>query len=144
MAVLDQALDFPRGRGATPGQITHFACHYRETTAQFAGASCTNQFLGVLTAAGAPTCAGVGTATFNANQGTVTQVLHGNAAGDPTYSPVVLTTDVSGILPEANGGTGTATAGFSGTVTLAKLTGAGVNGSLTVVNGKITAYTAPT
>ncbi len=34
--------------------------------------------------------------------------------------------------------------GFSGTVTLAKLTGGGANGSLTVVNGLITAVTAPT
>ena len=34
--------------------------------------------------------------------------------------------------------------GISTTVTLAKLTGGGANGSLTVVNGIITAYTAPT
>ena len=34
--------------------------------------------------------------------------------------------------------------GFTGTVTLAKLTGLGANGSLTVENGIITSYTAPT
>lgn len=41
--------------------------------------------------------------------GTTTQVLHGNAAGLGTFGAVVLTTDVSGILPVANGGTGTST-----------------------------------
>lgn len=38
--------------------------------------------------------------------GTATQVLHGGAA--PAFGAVVLTTDVSGILPKANGGTGAA------------------------------------
>lgn len=36
--------------------------------------------------------------------GTTTTVLHGNAAGAPTFGAVVLTTDVSGVLPAANGG----------------------------------------
>lgn len=36
--------------------------------------------------------------------GTTTTVLHGNAAGAPTFGAVVLTTDVSGVLPLANGG----------------------------------------
>ena len=39
--------------------------------------------------------------------GTSTQVLHGNASGTPNWSSVVLTTDVSGILPIANIATGT-------------------------------------
>lgn len=38
--------------------------------------------------------------------GTATTLLHGNAAGAPTWSAVSLTADVSGILPVANGGTG--------------------------------------
>ncbi len=38
--------------------------------------------------------------------GTTTTVLHGAVAGDPTWGAVVLTTDVSGVLPTANGGTG--------------------------------------
>lgn len=41
--------------------------------------------------------------------GTTTTVLHGNAAGLPTYSAVALGSDVSGTLPIANGGTGSAT-----------------------------------
>ena len=36
------------------------------------------------------------------------------------------------------------TGGYTGTVDLAKLTGAGTNGSLTVKNGIIISYTAPT
>lgn len=38
--------------------------------------------------------------------GSTVQVLHGNASGAPTFGAVVLTSDVSGILAVANGGTG--------------------------------------
>lgn len=125
----------------------------------YAGVTCTNQFLRVVSAIGAGTCAAVSltadvtgtlpvanggtgltvgtsggilgyTATGTiassalltanalilgggagvvpgpmASLGTTTTVLHGNAAGAPTFGAVVLTTDVSGILPGANGGT---------------------------------------
>lgn len=37
--------------------------------------------------------------------GATTTLLHGNAAGAPTFSAVSLTADVSGTLPVANGGT---------------------------------------
>jgi len=40
--------------------------------------------------------------------GTTTTVLHGNAAGPPTFGAVDLTADVTGILPIANGGMGNA------------------------------------
>lgn len=36
--------------------------------------------------------------------GTTTTLLHGNAAGAPTFGAVNLTTDVTGVLPIANGG----------------------------------------
>ena len=39
-----------------------------------------------------------------ANQGTTTTVLHGSAAGNPSWGAVSLTSDVSGVLPVANGG----------------------------------------
>src|SRR6185369_9654216 len=39
-----------------------------------------------------------------ANQGTTTTVLHGNAAGNPSFAQVSLTADVTGTLPTANGG----------------------------------------
>jgi len=61
--------------------------------------------------------------------GTSTQVLHGAAAGDPTFSAVSLTADVSGTLPVANGGTGTASTltglvrGNSSAMTAAELSG---------------------
>lgn len=42
-------------------------------------------------------------ADFN-NQGLTTQVLHGNGAGAPSWGAVNLTTDVTGVLPKANGG----------------------------------------
>jgi hypothetical protein len=46
-----------------------------------------------------------GTSIVQGSAGTTTTVLHGNAAGLPTYGAVSLTADVSGILPLANGGT---------------------------------------
>lgn len=46
--------------------------------------------------------------------GTTTTVLHGNAAGAPTFGAVTLTTDVTGILAAGNGGTGNAFFAVSG------------------------------
>lgn len=43
--------------------------------------------------------------------GTTTTVLHGNAAGAPSFGAVNLTVDVTGILPITNGGTNASTAG---------------------------------
>ena len=121
----------------------------------YAGTSCTNQFVRALSLNGTATCNTVantdlanssftlngasvslgGTRTLSlasadfVNQGTTTTVLHGNAAGNPAFSAVSLTTDVSNVLPSANGGTsfGTYTLGdilySSATNTLAKLPG---------------------
>lgn len=49
-----------------------------------------------------------------ADLGTTTKVLHGNAAGDPTFGAVSLSADVTGTLGIGNGGTGQtgATAAF--------------------------------
>lgn len=54
-----------------------------------------------------------GSALVQGAAGTTTTVLHGNAAGAPTYAAVALTTDVTGVLPVANGGTGSSTAGIT-------------------------------
>lgn len=40
------------------------------------------------------------------NQGTATTVLHGNVAGNLSFSAISMTTDIAGTLPVANGGTG--------------------------------------
>lgn len=73
----------------------------------YSGVTCTNQFLSALSSVGAGTCttATLASAQF-ANQGTTTTVLHGNAAGNPSFGQVALTTDVTGTLPATNGGTG--------------------------------------
>jgi hypothetical protein len=47
-----------------------------------------------------------GTKIVQGAAGTTTTVLHGNAAGAPTYSAVSLTADVSGTLGVGSGGTG--------------------------------------
>lgn len=60
-------------------------------------------------AAGNPSWAGVSLVNDTAaNQGTTATVLHGNAAGQPSFGAIALATEVSGVLPVANGGTGVA------------------------------------
>jgi hypothetical protein len=77
--------------------------------------SCTNQFVTATNDNAAPTCstATLASAQF-ANQGTISAVLHGNAAGNPSWGSVSLTADVSGTLPAGNGGTGNAFFSVSG------------------------------
>lgn len=120
------------------GLVTRTALN---TTAVYAGTSCTNQFPRSLSAAGAATCATVQnadlantTVQFNghavalgssatlvlassdfANSGTTNTVLHGNASGNPSWAAVSLTADVTGTLPVASGGTAL-TSGTSGGV----------------------------
>ena len=87
---------------------------------------------GVLAFTSATTMASSGVLTYNqivlgggagavpavlGNLGTVTTVLHGNAAGAPSFGSVVLTADVSGILPVANGGTGLSAGNSGGVLT---------------------------
>lgn len=78
--------------------------------------------------------------------GTTTTVLHGNAAGAPTFGAVILTADVTGTLPVANGGTGitslgTGVATFLGTPSSANLASALTDESGT---GLVTFSTGPT
>jgi hypothetical protein len=107
------------------------------------------------------------TVTASGGSGSVTSVAATvpaflSVSGSPITTLGTLAISYSGTaLPIANGGTGSTTdagartslglgtiatenVGISATVDLAKLTIAGTNGSLTVANGIITAYTAPT
>lgn len=68
-----------------------------------------------------------GTAIVQGAAGTTTTLLHGNAAGAPTYSAVSLTADVSGDLPFANLAQGSA------------LSVLGVTGNATADNASIAA-----
>jgi hypothetical protein len=74
--------------------------------------------------------------------GTSTTVLHGNASGAPTFGAVSLTTDVSGTLPVANGGSGatTLTGVLKGTGTTAFT--AATAGTDYVAPGTATTFTA--
>lgn len=61
------------------------------------------------------------------------------------FQSIDLTSQVEGILPQPNGGTGVDISAYpSGTVPLGPLTIGGTTGSLTVVEGLISAYVAPT
>ncbi len=96
---------------------------------------------GALTASAVMVGNGTADAKVLASLGTTITVLHGNAAGLPTFAAITLTTDVTGILPPANGGTGIATVPSNGflpigngtTYTAAAITGT-VN-QVTVTNG---------
>jgi hypothetical protein len=111
-----------------------------------------------MTALGVPswTVANVGTVTSIAVSGGTTGLT---TSGGPITASGTIT--LEGTLEVDNGGTGATTAsgartnlglgtiavenvGISTTVALAKLTALGTDGSLTVSNGIITAYTAPT
>jgi hypothetical protein len=90
------------------GKIT--SSHLNITTT-----ACTNQFLTAISATGTGTCTTDTLASAqHANQGTTTTVLHGNAAGNPTWAAVSLTADISGVLPIANGGTNAASQSTNG------------------------------
>lgn len=82
----------------TPGVSGGVPC-FTSTTTAASSVLLTNHAL--VLGAGAAACP-----TPLASLGTTTTVLHGNAAAAPTFGAVVLTTDVSGLLPVANGGTG--------------------------------------
>ena len=99
--------------------------------------------LGAGTGNGTVTSVG-GTGTVNGITLTGTVTTSGNLTLGGTLSGVSLTTQVSGILPIANGGTGTSTAGVSATIVTAKLTALGADGSMTFTNGLLTAQTPAT
>lgn len=80
-----------------PGGIPYFS----STSAIASSAALSNSAIVVGGGAGNPP-------TTLGSLGTATTLLHGNAAGNPSFAAVSLTADVSGTLPTANGGTGNA------------------------------------
>ena len=94
----------------TTGLVLNTVAAGLGTPSTYAGVTCTNQFLTVLSASAAGTCttATLAGAQF-ANQGTTTTILHGNAAGNPSWAAVSLTADITGTLAVGNGGTGAPT-----------------------------------
>jgi hypothetical protein len=100
---------------------------------------------GALTANALVLGGGAGVApTVLGSLGTTSTVLHGNAAGAPTFGAVALASDVSGTLPLGNGGTGlfSFTAGdlvyFASGTSFTKL-GIGTAGQYLTVNSGATA-----
>ncbi len=98
---------------------------------------------GTLTSSALLVGAGVGVPpTVLGSLGTTATVLHGNAAGLPTWGAVSLTADVSGVLPSASGGTGVNNG--SSTITLGgNLVTSGAFAT-TLVSTNTTSVTLPT
>ena len=96
------------GTGLTAG--TSGGVPYFNSTSTMASSAALTQHALVLGggAGGAPASLG--------SLGTTSTVLHGNAAGAPTFGAVALASDVSGTLPVANGGTNATVIGAAGTV----------------------------
>lgn len=93
------------------------------------------------------------TPTPMASLGTTTTVLHGNAAGAPTFGAVSLTADVSGALPLANGGTNNSLTAVQGGVVVCgsssfSIIAAGSSGQYVKSNGTsapaFASFAAPT
>lgn len=107
------------GTGLTSGTSGGVLAYTASGTLASSGALSANQIVLGGGAGAAP--------TVLASLGTTTTVLHGNAAGAPTFGAVNLATDTTGSLGVAQGGTGLASYTIgdliyaSGTTTLAKL-----------------------
>lgn len=100
--ILDSALDVPSGGTGLDSGTSGGILGFTGTATIASSAELTHHALVV--------GGGAGATPYPLGLGTSTTVLHGNASGDPTYAPVILTTDVSGVLPIANGGTNSSTA----------------------------------
>ncbi len=84
---------------------------------------------------------GAGAAPTVLGAGTTTTVLHGNAAGAPSFGAVALSTDVSGTLPIANGGTGETSA--TNAMNALVPTQSGNSGKILGTNGSVVSWVSP-
>ena len=94
------------------------------TTGTIACATCTTN-AAALTASRIVLGAGSQATSVLASLGTTTTLLHGNAAGAPTFSAVDLAADVTGTLPAASVGTGLTDAQVSNTLQSSLFVGSG-------------------
>ena len=99
---------------------------------------------GTVTTTGNLTLGGALSGVSLTTQVSGTLPIANGGTGTTSTTFVDLTANVSGILPIANGGTGTSTAGVSATIVTAKLTALGADGSMTFTNGLLTAQTPAT
>lgn len=122
-----------------PNNTTTFLRGDGTFAAPSSGGTVTNTS-GNLTASAVMVGNGTADAKVLASLGTTTTVLHGNAAGLPTFGAVSLTADVSGTLPVANGGTGAATLAANNVVlgngtSAVQLVAPGTSGNVLTSNG---------
>jgi hypothetical protein len=103
---------------------------------QVTAAGSPNKFLRGTTTAPTFGAAVLASSDFSA-QGTTTTVLHGNASGAPSWGAVGLTTDVSGILPLANGGTSASLTPSVGGVFVSTTTAGSISAALTYLAGEL-------
>jgi hypothetical protein len=104
---------FPNASATTGKYIRSDGTNWIASTGSASGiGSCTNQFVTALSSDAAPTCttATIASAQF-ANQGTTTTVLHGNAAGNPSWASVTpsdfASQTANTLLAAPNGSAGT-------------------------------------
>jgi len=79
------------------------------------------------------------TGAFTTLKVALTGYMKANGTSNITASTTIPNTDIAGL-----GTMATQNVGITTTVALARLTAGGANGSMTVANGIVTAYTAPT
>ncbi len=94
------------GTGQTPASS---ATYWQASTAAGGGSGTVTHTTGALTASALIVGNGADDLKPLASLGTTTTVLHGNAAGLPTFGAVSLSADVTGTLGITSGGTGRAT-----------------------------------
>lgn len=124
---------------APTGQSSTTYCRGDGVWASIANGGTVTNTLGPLSAGQLVIGNGGSDVTVIGTLGTATTLYHGNAGGTGSFSAVALTTDVSGILPGGNGGTGNGFVQIAGpTTSLKTYTGPNANATLLTSNAPVT------